>query len=142
MAILGSMAAPRSPLSRLFTVLLAGVLAGLVLAVAALPGNLLLGLGARAALGSYAALPASLKTPATPQRSYLYANDGKTLITTFYDVNRTDVPLSEIAPVMRQAIVAAEDRRFYDHGGADLRGLPGHWWPTSRAAAPSRAARR
>ncbi|RAO04074.1 Penicillin-binding protein 2D [Micromonospora noduli] len=123
MAILGSMAAPRSPLSRLFTVLLAGVLAGLVLAVAALPGNLLLGLTARSALGSYAALPASLKTPATPQRSYLYANDGKTLITTFYDVNRTDVPLSEIAPVMRQAIVAAEDRRFYDHGGADLRGL-------------------
>lgn len=123
MAILGSMAAPRSPLSRLFTVLLAGVLAGLVLAVAALPGNLLLGLTARSALGSYAALPAALKTPATPQRSYLYANDGKTLITTFYDVNRTDVPLSEIAPVMRQAIVAAEDRRFYDHGGADLRGL-------------------
>ncbi|MEO3773434.1 transglycosylase domain-containing protein [Micromonospora sp. B9E7] len=117
------MAASRSPLSRLFTVLLAGVLAGLVLAVAALPGNLLLGLSARAALGSYAALPASLKTPATPQRSYLYANDGKTLITTFYDVNRTDVPLADIAPVMRQAIVAAEDRRFYDHGGADLRGL-------------------
>jgi membrane peptidoglycan carboxypeptidase len=45
------------------------------------------------------------------------------LITTFYDVNRTDVPLAEIAPVLRQAIVAAEDRRFYDHGGADLRGL-------------------
>lgn len=63
-AILGSMAASRSPLSRLFTVLFAGVLAGLVLAVAALPGNLLLGLSARAALGSYAALPASLKTPA------------------------------------------------------------------------------
>ncbi|MFY1616529.1 transglycosylase domain-containing protein [Micromonospora sp. WMMD736] len=117
------MAAPRSPLSRLFTVLLAGVLAGLVLAVAALPGNLLVGFTARAALGSYAALPASLKTPATPQRSYLYANDGKTLLTTFYDVNRTDVALADIAPVMRQAIVAAEDRRFYDHGGADLRGL-------------------
>ncbi|MFJ6167382.1 transglycosylase domain-containing protein [Micromonospora orduensis] len=117
------MAAPRSPLSRLFTVLLAGLLAGLVLAVAALPGNLLLGFAARSALGSYAALPDSLRTPATPQRSYLYANDGKTLITTFYDVNRTDVALEDIAPVMRQAIVAAEDRRFYDHGGADLRGL-------------------
>ncbi|WP_231930141.1 transglycosylase domain-containing protein [Micromonospora coriariae] len=117
------MAASRSPLSRLFTVLLAGLLAGLALAVAALPGNLLLGFATRSAIGSYAALPASLRTPATPQRSYLYANDGKTLITTFYDVNRTDVPLSEIAPVMRQAIVAAEDRRFYEHGGADLRGL-------------------
>ncbi|MER7891229.1 transglycosylase domain-containing protein [Micromonospora sp. NPDC094482] len=117
------MAPPRPPLTRLFTVLLAGLLAGLALAVAALPGNLLLGVVTKSALGSYAALPAALKTPATPQRSYLYANDGKTLITTFYDVNRTDVALSEIAPVMRQAIVAAEDRRFYSHGGADLRGL-------------------
>ncbi|MGN9775848.1 transglycosylase domain-containing protein [Micromonospora sp. H33] len=116
------MASPK-PLARLFTVLLAGLLAGLVLAVAALPGNLLFGYAARAALGGYAALPEALRTPVTPQRSYLYANDGKTLITTFYDVNRTDVPLDEIAPVMRQAIVAAEDRRFYDHGGVDLRGM-------------------
>ncbi|MGC5382083.1 transglycosylase domain-containing protein [Micromonospora sp. DT68] len=117
------MAAPRSPLSRLFTVLLAGLLAGLVLAVAALPGNLLLGFAAQSAIGTYAALPEALRTPATPQRSYLYANDSKTLITTFYDVNRTDVALADIAPVMRQAIVASEDRRFYDHGGADVRGL-------------------
>ncbi|PZF88094.1 glycosyl transferase, partial [Micromonospora endophytica] len=121
-AILKTMATP-TPLSRLFTVLLTGVLAGLVLAVAALPGNLLLGFAAQAALREYAALPDALRTPATPQRSYLYANDGKTLITTFYDVNRTDVALAEIAPVMQQAIVAAEDRRFYDHGGVDLRGM-------------------
>ncbi|WNM37849.1 transglycosylase domain-containing protein [Micromonospora halotolerans] len=117
------MPSPRSPLSRLFTVLLAGVLAGLVLAVAALPGGLLGGLAAQAGLGAYAELPDALRTPAQPQRSYLYANDGKTLITTFYDVNRSDVPLAEIAPVMRQAIIAAEDRRFYSHGGADLRGI-------------------
>ncbi len=121
-AILVTMATP-TPLSRLFTVLLTGVLAGLVLAVAVLPVNLVFGFAARAALGNYAALPDALRTPATPQRSYLYANDGKTLITTFYDVNRTDVTLAEIAPVMRQAIVAAEDRRFYDHGGVDLRGM-------------------
>ncbi|WP_262014356.1 transglycosylase domain-containing protein [Micromonospora sp. Mcm103] len=117
------MPSPRSPLSRLFTVLLAGLLAGLVLALAALPGGLLGGFAARAALGAYAELPDALRTPVQPQRSYLYANDGKTLITTFYDVNRTDVPLAEIAPVMRQAIIAAEDRRFYSHGGADLRGI-------------------
>ncbi|MFF5173850.1 transglycosylase domain-containing protein [Micromonospora sp. NPDC000089] len=114
---------PRTPLSRLFTVLLAGLLAGLVVAVAALPGNLLAGAATKAAFGAFDDLPAALRTPATPQRSYLYANDGKTLLTTFYDVNRTDVPLAEIAPVMRQAIVAAEDRRFYSHGGADLRGM-------------------
>ncbi|WP_434740854.1 transglycosylase domain-containing protein [Micromonospora sp. SH-82] len=113
----------RSPLSRLFTALLAGVLVGLVVAAVALPGNLVFGFAARSALGAYQDLPDVLATPATPQRSYLYASDGTTLITTFYDVNRTDVPLTEIAPVMRQAIVAAEDRRFYDHGGVDLRGM-------------------
>ncbi|MFY1703142.1 transglycosylase domain-containing protein [Micromonospora sp. WMMA1923] len=117
------MPSSRTTLSRLVTVLLTGVLVGLVVAVAALPGNLLLGIAAKSAVGAYADLPDSLRTPATPQRSYLYANDGETLITTFYDVNRSDVPLAEIAPVMRQAIVAAEDRRFYDHGGVDLRGL-------------------
>ena len=63
------------------------------------------------------------RTPPTAQRSYLYANDGKTLITTFYDENRRDVTLREIAPVMQQAIVAAEDSRFYQHGGVDLRGV-------------------
>ncbi|WP_091076035.1 transglycosylase domain-containing protein [Micromonospora nigra] len=113
---------PRSPLARLFTLVLAGTLAGLVL-VAALPGNLVLGFAAKAALNSHAALPEALRNPATPQRSYLYANDGKTLVTTFYEVNRTDVALSDIAPAMRQAIVAVEDRRFYDHGGTDLRGM-------------------
>lgn len=113
--ILGCMPSPRTPLSWLFTVLLTGVLAGLLLAVAALPGNLLGGFVAKSVLGAYAELPDALRTPAQPQRSYLYANDGKTLITTFYDVNRTDVPLAEIAPVMWQAIVAAEDRRFYSH---------------------------
>jgi hypothetical protein len=64
-ATLGAMPLPRSPLSRLFTVLLAGLLAGLALAVAALPANLLLGWAARSALGSYEALPAALRTPAT-----------------------------------------------------------------------------
>ncbi|MEV4769415.1 transglycosylase domain-containing protein [Micromonospora humida] len=122
-AMLTRMSSPRTPLTRLLTVLLAGLLAGLVLAVAALPGNLLAGLATRAVLGAFDDLPAALRTPATPQRSHLYANDGKTLLTTFYDVNRTDVPLAEIAPTLRQAIVAAEDRRFYSHGGADLRGM-------------------
>ena len=32
------------------------------------------------------------------------------------------MPLSDVAPVMRKAVVAIEDSRFYDHGGIDLRG--------------------
>ncbi|WDZ84117.1 transglycosylase domain-containing protein [Micromonospora cathayae] len=113
----------RTVVNRLVTVVVCGVLAGLVLAVAVLPGNLVLGMTVKAASDAWSQLPVELRTPATAQRTTVYANDGTTLITSFYDLNRREVPLAEIAPVMRQAIVAAEDRRFYTHGGVDLRGL-------------------
>ena len=106
-----------------FALVLGGAMAGPLTAVAVLPFGVVAGLGVRAARSTFDGLPADLATPRTPQTSYLYAADGKTLITTFYDENRTDVPLSAIAPVMRQAIVAAEDSRFYEHGGVDPRGV-------------------
>src|SRR5262245_43967527 len=68
-------------------------------------------------------VPQPLKHPITARTTYAYANDGRTLITTFYHEQRTDIPLTDVAPVMRQAIVAAEDVRFYQHGGVDPRGV-------------------
>jgi membrane peptidoglycan carboxypeptidase len=112
----------RAHLHKLFTVLLAGTLAGLALAVAALPAALVFGLGVKGLL-PFGELPESLRTPQPAQRSNLYAADGRTLITSFYVEDRTDVPLAEVAPVMRQAIVAAEDVRFYQHHGVDVRGV-------------------
>jgi penicillin-binding protein 1A len=35
------------------------------------------------------------------------------------DARRVDVPLGRVAPALRQAVVAAEDRRFWRHGGVD-----------------------
>ncbi|MFF4877775.1 MULTISPECIES: transglycosylase domain-containing protein [unclassified Micromonospora] len=113
----------RARLDKLLTVLIAGVLAGLVLAAAALPAALVFGIGFSALSTPYSELPNTLRTPPTAQRSNLYANDGTTLITSFYQEDRVDVPLHEVAPVMRQAIVAAEDVRFYQHSGVDLRGV-------------------
>ncbi|RKN18035.1 penicillin-binding protein [Micromonospora musae] len=113
----------RAHLDKVLTVLLAGVLAGLVLAGAALPVALVFGIGFSALSTPYSELPNTLRTSPTAQRSNLYANDGTTLITSFYQEDRVDVPLREVAPVMRQAIVAAEDLRFYDHRGVDLRGV-------------------
>jgi len=37
--------------------------------------------------------------------------------------NRTVVPLGEVPPLVRQAVIAAEDVRFYRHPGVDLRGI-------------------
>ena len=47
--------------------------------------------------------------------------NGKTLAY-FYDENRIPVPLNKIAPVMRQAQLAIEDHRFYEHGALDVKG--------------------
>jgi membrane peptidoglycan carboxypeptidase len=110
-------------LHTLFTVVIAGTLAGLVLAAAALPLALVLGLGFSTLAAPYSELPKHLVTPPTAQRSELYAADGTTLITSFYEENRVEVPLTEVAPVMRQALLAAEDTRFYEHSGVDLRGI-------------------
>ena len=44
------------------------------------------------------------------------------LLARFYDENRVPVPLGKIAPVMRQAQIAIEDHRFYEHGALDFKG--------------------
>ncbi len=110
----------RSPLPRFA---LYAVLAGAILAAAALPASILVGDVVKVSSDTFNSLPANLRIPPDAQTTYVYANDGKTLLTTFYDENRRDVPLDQIAPVMRQAIVSAEDSRFYQHGGVDLKGV-------------------
>jgi membrane peptidoglycan carboxypeptidase len=103
--------------------LLFAIVAGAVLAATALPAGVVVAYVTRHAVDSFDDLPSDLRIPPTAQASYLYANDGKTLITSFYDENRRDVPLTEVAQVMQQAMVAAEDIRFYRHGGVDLRSV-------------------
>ena len=52
----------------------------------------------------------------------IFARDG-TLLARLYDKNRVYVSITQIPQVMRQAIVASEDERFYSHSGVDIRGI-------------------
>ncbi len=53
----------------------------------------------------------------------VFAADG-TLITTLHaEQDREEVALADIAPGLRQAVVAIEDARFFNHKGVDLRAL-------------------
>jgi membrane peptidoglycan carboxypeptidase len=97
------------------------VLTGLVAAGAALPFAGSLGIGARKAIDSFNALPAVLNTPPLPQHTDILAADGTRIATIYYE-NRVEVPLDQVSPYVRQAIVAIEDSRFLDHHGIDLRG--------------------
>ncbi|HVQ17547.1 MAG TPA: transglycosylase domain-containing protein, partial [Actinomycetes bacterium] len=51
------------------------------------------------------------------QTSVVYYDNGKTEIGQFAEVNRTIVPLSEVPVYVQHAVLAAEDRGFYDNQG-------------------------
>jgi len=108
-------------ISRVVLFLGVSVLSGVLVAGLVLPVFGSLGLAARESAEGFESLPAELETPPLPQRSRILAADGSPIATFFYE-NRVSVPLVEVAPVMRQATVAIEDARFYEHGGIDLRG--------------------
>lgn len=57
----------------------------------------------------------------------LYA-DGKKEIGRLGDVRRTNVPLSDIPPDVQHAVLAAEDRDFYEHGGFSFSGISRAFW--------------
>jgi penicillin-binding protein 1A len=49
------------------------------------------------------------------------------------DESRVLVRSDDIAPIMKQAIVAVEDKRFYQHNGVDLRGIFRALWQDIRS---------
>jgi membrane peptidoglycan carboxypeptidase len=60
------------------------------------------------------------RIPPIPQRSTIYASDGKTVLARVYLDNREIVPLREISPDARNAVLAIEDSDFYEHGALSL----------------------
>ncbi|WP_239676692.1 transglycosylase domain-containing protein [Natronosporangium hydrolyticum] len=102
---------------------LCGAIAGVVVAAAFFPGVALSGLMAKESLEQFDQLPAELHVDDGPQVSFVYAADGTTRIAAMYDENRRNVPLHDISPHMLEAILAAEDRNFYEHNGVDVRGI-------------------
>lgn len=64
-----------------------------------------------------------LDFPRTIQRSTIYAADGRTLATLYLDENRKIVKLRNVNDHVRNAVLAIEDSRFYEHPGLDWRGI-------------------
>jgi membrane carboxypeptidase/penicillin-binding protein len=65
----------------------------------------------------------NLQETAPPQKTQVYASDGKTLIATIFKQDRQPIPLNKVPKKLQQALIATEDRRFYSHHGVDIRGL-------------------
>ncbi|MCO5309149.1 MAG: transglycosylase domain-containing protein [Austwickia sp.] len=101
----------------------ASMVMGLLAAGIAIPFVGATGATAKAAVGTFDALPTELTMPVLAQQTRILANDGSTELATLYTENRTVVPLTAVSKYMRDAQVAIEDDRYYEHGGIDTRGL-------------------
>ncbi|PVU82559.1 glycosyl transferase [Cellulomonas sp. WB94] len=95
-----------------------GVLAGAMVlpAVAVVKGTTNL------AVTTFDNLPSELAAKPLSEKSTMLAADGSVLAT-FYAENRVVVPIADIAPIMQNAVIATEDKRFYAHGGIDPTGM-------------------
>jgi membrane peptidoglycan carboxypeptidase len=104
-------------------------LVGLLTIVGVLAAGFLLpyiggvGLAAKAGADKFLNTECNLTEEPVQQKTTMYANDGKTVIATLFDQNRQVVPLSQVPKTLQEALIATEDRRFYQHHGVDLRGL-------------------
>ena len=64
-----------------------------------------------------------LKPMPKGESSVVYAADGTKLGTIESDVQRTPINSKSIPQAMKDATVAVEDRRFYEHSGVDIEGI-------------------
>jgi penicillin-binding protein 1A len=60
---------------------------------------------------------------ALPETSFIYSADGALITTLHAGENRVVVRSRKIPDVVRDAVIASEDQRFYDHSGLDVRAL-------------------
>jgi membrane peptidoglycan carboxypeptidase len=108
-------------LTRLVGIVAISVAMGVLVAGFAVPFAAVTGVAARSVAEGIDSLPASLTTEPLAQRTRVLDREGRP-IATFFDEYRVNVGLDDVAPVMRQAILAIEDYRFYEHGAIDLKG--------------------
>ncbi|UFU03392.1 penicillin-binding protein [Ruania suaedae] len=67
-------------------------------------------------------LPTELGSEELSEQTVIQASDGSVLAR-FYLENRIVRPLDQISENMQTAVIAVEDRRFYEHSGVDPEGL-------------------
>ncbi|MFS8430369.1 penicillin-binding protein 1A [Xanthomonas campestris pv. plantaginis] len=90
-------------------------------------------LGAIAAGGLYYAISSklpdvqSLKQVELQEPMYVYSSDGR-LMAVYGETRRYPIQMKEVPERLKQAFLATEDARFYEHGGVDYKGIARAVW--------------
>lgn len=85
--------------------------------------------GALAAVWAMTPIPDTTQPRATAQGSVIYYRDGRTVLAR-QGVNRKNVSLEQIPRDVRNAVIAAENRSFYEDKGVSVKGTFRAMWST------------
>lgn len=116
---------PNGVISAIAGMLGFSVLAGVLVTAMVTPALAVTSMTASSTIGIFDNLPQWIEIGKQPQENTIYAirGDQPEEIATVYNQNRQEVKWDEVAQVVKDAVVAGEDRRFYEHGGVDVQGL-------------------
>lgn len=109
-------------ISLLGAFLAASLVLGLLAAGLLMPAAGMIGTTTKEVIGTIDSLPAEIAASPLATQSKILDSRGS-VIAILSEENREVVPLEQIAPIMRQAQVAIEDDRFYEHSGVDARAM-------------------
>ncbi|HKU36152.1 MAG TPA: biosynthetic peptidoglycan transglycosylase, partial [Paenarthrobacter sp.] len=109
-------------LGRILVFLGVSAVCGVLVAGLMVPAAAMTGITTSGSVQFFNALPGDLTVAPAGQVTRILAADGSPIATLFNE-NRTQVPLDQMSPNIKNAIVAIEDSRFYEHGGIDPTGI-------------------
>ena len=109
-------------LGKIFGFLGVSAICGVLVAGLLVPAAAVSGSAASGSIEFFDTLPAELKVDPPNQTTRILAADGS-VIASVFEENRTKVSLDKISPFMKEAVIAVEDSRFYEHGGVDTTGI-------------------
>lgn len=100
-------------------------LAGILVTAAVTPALAVTGMTVNNSISMFENLPGYLDVGELSAKTDIYATqpDGSQAhLASFFDENREEVPWEAISQYVKDAAIAGEDPRFYEHGGIDLQG--------------------
>ena len=103
----------------------ASAVAGMLVTAMVAPALAVTSMTVNTSIGVFDSIPDYIELTSLPQRNTIYGlRDGKPVaFAQVFSQDREEVSWSNISPFAKEALVAAEDRRFYEHGGVDIASL-------------------
>ncbi|WP_193509157.1 transglycosylase domain-containing protein [Cryobacterium sp. BB736] len=100
-------------------------LAGVLITALVTPALAVTSMTANSSIGIFEALPDYIEIGDQSVKNTLYGVSGGEYVpfATMYKQNREELGWDQVSEFIKQAVVAGEDRRFWEHGGVDMQSI-------------------